>query len=90
MELEIGHVTHYYKNIGVAVLRLRDSLKLGDMIHILSHVTDFTQRVSSMEVDHHTVVRVKPGEEVAIKVLEPVRVSDLVFRVIKEAPEPAR
>ncbi|MBM3124904.1 MAG: hypothetical protein FJZ87_07480 [Chloroflexi bacterium] len=89
MELEIGNVTHYYNHIGVAVLRLRDGLKLGDMIHILGHVTDFTQRVSSMEVDHHTVVRVKPGEEVAVKVLEPVRVHDVVFRVVEEKLEPA-
>ena len=50
MEVEIGRVTHYYNHLNVAVLKLTDSLKLGDLIHILGHVTDLTERVASMEV----------------------------------------
>lgn len=88
MEAEIGRVKHFYNHINVAVLSLRNSLKLGDMIHILGHVTDFTQRVGSMEVEHHTVVWVKPGDDVAIKVTEPVREHDIVYKVVEEAVEP--
>lgn len=88
MEVEIGKVTHYYNHLSVAVLKLNDSLKLGDMIHILGHSTDFTQRVGSMEVDHHTVVWVKPGDDVAVKVVEPVREHDVVYRVVEEVGEP--
>jgi len=87
MEIEIGRITHYYNHLNVAVLSLSDGLKLGDTIHVLGHVTDFMQRVGSMEVEHHTVVWVKPGDDVAIKVTEPVREHDTVYRVVEEAPE---
>ena len=88
MEIEVGRVTHYYSHLSVAVLLLHESLKMGDKIHILGHSTDFTQRVGSMEIDHHSVVWVKPGADVAIKVVEPVRVHDVVYRVVEEVAQP--
>jgi hypothetical protein len=88
MEVEIGRVTHYYNHLNVAVIKLTDSLKLGDKIHILGHTADFEQRVASMEVNHHTVVWVKPGDDVAIKVIEPVHEHDAVYRIVEEALEP--
>lgn len=88
MEVEIGRVTHYYNHLNVAVLKLSDSLKLGDKIHILGHVTDLTERVASMQVNHHIVMWVKPGDDVAVVVAEPVREHDIVYRVTEEAPEP--
>jgi putative protease len=88
MEVEIGRVTHYYNHLNVAVLRLTESLKLGDKIHILGHSTDLIERVASMEVNHHTVVWVKPGDDVAIKVKEPVREHDIVFLITEESLEP--
>ena len=88
MEVEIGKVTHFYNHLGVAVLELVEGLKLGDKIHIYGHATDFKQRVTSMEVDHHTVLWVKPGENLAIRVLQPVHVHDVVYRVVEEEMEP--
>ena len=88
MEVEIGRVAHYYNHLNVAVIKLNDSLKLGDKIHIFGHTSDFTQRVASMEVNHHTVVWVKSGDDVAIKVIEPVHEHDAVYRVVEEAFEP--
>lgn len=88
MELEIGKVIHYYNHLGVAVLTLEEGLKLGDKIHFFGHATDFTQRVTSMEVDHHTVLWVKPGDNMAIKVIQPVHVHDIVFRIVEEEMEP--
>ena len=87
MELEIGRVTHYYDHINVAVLKLDENLKLGDLIRITGHSTDFMQRVTSMEVEHHTILWVKPGDNVAIKVLEPVHEHDVVYRVVEESLE---
>ncbi|MFT3893811.1 MAG: hypothetical protein QM730_19445 [Anaerolineales bacterium] len=87
MEVEIGRVTHYYNHLNVAVLRLTDSLKLGDKIHIMGHSTDLIERVSSMEVNHHSVEWVKPGEDVAIKVVEPVHEHDVVYLLTEEALE---
>jgi len=88
MEVEIGKITHYYNHLNVAVLRLSDSLKVGDPIHIQGHTTDFMQTVTSMEVDHHAVVWVKPGDDVALKVIEPVHEHDVVYRIVEEVFEP--
>jgi putative protease len=84
MEAQIGKITHYYSHLNVAVLELSDRLKLGETIHVFGHTTDFVQKVTSMEVDHHRVVVVEPGENVALKVLEPVRVHDVIYRVTKD------
>jgi len=88
MEVEIGRVTHFYGHICVAVIQLNESLKLGDKIHILGHTTDFVQRVTSIEVEHHPVVWVKPGDHIAIKVIGPVREHDAVYRVTEDITEP--
>lgn len=83
MEKRIGRVTHYFNRLGVAALELTDELKVGDVIHILGHTTDFTQTVSSMEIEHRKVISVGPGADVALKVEEPVRKGDVVYKVIE-------
>jgi hypothetical protein len=88
MEIEIGRVVHYYDHLNVAVLSLTDSLKLGDRIHIIGHSTDFTQRITSMEVEHHSILWVKPGDNVAVKLIQPVHEHDIVYRVVEETMEP--
>ena len=84
MESAIGTVLHYYSHLNVAVLQLTERMKVGETIHISGHTTDFTQVVASMEVDHHRVVVVEPGENVALKVVEPVREHDTIYRVTKD------
>jgi hypothetical protein len=85
MEVEIGKVTHYYSHLNVAVLQLTEDLKTGDYVHILGHTTDFIQKVTSLEIDHHHVASVRAGDDVALKVVEPVRVHDVVYRVTEGA-----
>ncbi|MCK5373829.1 MAG: U32 family peptidase C-terminal domain-containing protein [Alphaproteobacteria bacterium] len=81
MEVVIGHVTHYFNKINVAVLTIKDELKVGDTIHILGHTTNFAQKVTSMQIEHNNVDSVKPGDDFAIKVIEPVRDHDVVYKV---------
>ncbi len=81
MESCIGVVTHYYNHIGVAVLSLSDTLKLNDMVHFLGYSTDFYQKISSMEIEHHKVLSADPGTEVALKVDEVVRRGDEIYLV---------
>ena len=46
-EERIGVVTHYYSHLSVATVRLASGmLRVGDMIHIRGHTTDFSQKVS--------------------------------------------
>jgi hypothetical protein len=56
LEERIGFVTHYYNHLSVAILRLDSgTLRVGDLIHIRGHTTDFSQRVESLEVGHAPV-----------------------------------
>lgn len=85
MEVEIGLVTHYFNKINVAVLSIKDELKVGDTIHVLGHTTDFTQKVTSMQIEHKNVDSVKPGDDFAIKMVEPAREQDVVYKVVEKA-----
>jgi hypothetical protein len=88
MEAEIGRVTHYYNHLRVAVLKLTEPLQVGDLIHVLGHSTDFMQKVTSLQIDYHNVVGVNPGDDVALRVIEPVREHDVIYRVPAEEFEP--
>ena len=81
METHIGRVTHFFNHIFVAVLSLTGELKIGDVVHIFGHSTDFVQQIKSMEIDHCPVNTVGPGQEAALKVLKPVRRGDAVLKV---------
>ncbi len=85
MDTQVAHVTHYFAHISVAVLSLSDKLNVGDTIHVLGHSTDFTQKIESLEVEHKKVQSVGPGDEVALKVAEPVHEKDIVYKVVEEA-----
>lgn len=84
MEKQIGKITHYYDRISVAVLALTDSLKLGDEIRISGHTTDFTQNITSLEIEHDKILTAKPGDEVALKVIDSVRKGDKLYKIIEE------
>jgi hypothetical protein len=84
MEIRIGKVIHYYNRIGVAVLSITENLKTGDVVHILGRTSDLVQTATSLEIEHHKVKSAGPGIEVALKVIEPVRKGDEVFKVVGE------
>ena len=78
---EIGKVTHYFSHIGVAVIKLEKNIKLGDTIRIKGATTDFTQKIDSMQVDHKDIEEAKPKDDIGMKVAEPVREHDIVYKV---------
>ena len=77
----IGEVTHYFGNIGVAVMKLKDKIKAGEEIRIEGGETDFNQAVESMEVDHKKVKEAKKGDEVGMKVDQKVREGYRVYKM---------
>jgi len=78
----IGVVTHYYSHLSVATLRLESGiLRVGDMIHIRGHTTDFSQRVESLEVNHMPATEVGPNDDFGLKVVGHVREHDVVYKV---------
>lgn len=85
MEEEVGKITHFFSKINVGILELtKVDLKIGDTIHIKGHTTDFFQKVESMQVEHQPVESAKPGDEVGLKVENPIRENDIVYRVTEE------
>jgi hypothetical protein len=56
-------------------------LRVGDVIHIWGHTTDFTQNVESLEVNHAPVTEVGPKDNFGLRVIEHAREHDLVFKV---------
>ena len=82
-ELQVGKVTHYFSKIGVAVIEVTDgSIKVGDEIHIKGHTSDFVQKIDSMQMEHENVEMAEPGQSIGLKVKEPVRANDLVYKAI--------
>jgi len=81
-EVKVGRVTHYFGHIKVAAVELADGeLAVGDTIHIKGHTSDFTQKVDSIQIEHESVDRAGPGDNLAIKVVEHAREHDDVFKV---------
>ena len=63
---EIGKVNHWYDKAQVAVVKLSDSIKIGDKIKVQKGDSEFEETVGSMQVDHKAVSSGKKGDEVAI------------------------
>ena len=82
-EKEIGIVTHYFGKISVGIIQLSAPLKAGDTIHIKGAHDDFTQTVSSMQIEHDTLESAKAGDVVGIKVIQKVHPNDKVFLVFE-------
>jgi len=83
METKIGHITHFYDRISVAVLSLTDTISKGDKVHISGHTTDVVQDINSLEIEHQKVSAAGPEDEVALKVIEPVRRGDSIYKIIE-------
>ena len=84
-EEKIGIITHYFGKIGVAALKITDGeLRVGDMIRIKGHTSDFTQTVASMQVEHESVEVARTGDEIGLKTAEYVREHDSVFKVLPD------
>ncbi|MDD1654657.1 MAG: hypothetical protein LUO91_02995 [Methanomicrobiales archaeon] len=80
MEQLVGKITHYFPKIGVAVVKLSANLRQGDQVVVKGTHTNFQQMVSSMQIEHANIAQATPGQEIGMKVTQPVHVGDQVFR----------
>jgi hypothetical protein len=78
--IEIGHITHFFPKISVAVIELKETLKAGDTIMIKGPTTDFEQKVDSMQIEHKSVPKAEAGQSIGLKVAERVRETDVVYK----------
>ena len=75
----IGKVTHFYGNLGVAIVKFNKKIDAGSKLHFQGATTDFTETVNSMQFDHKPIESASRGKEVGIKVKGKVREGDEVF-----------
>jgi len=77
-----GTVTHYYGHLSVAAVRMESgNLRVGDMIHVVGHTSDFRQPVESLQIEHEAVSEVHAGQEIGLRVTEHAREHDVVYKV---------
>lgn len=82
-EMQVGKVTHYFSKIGVAVIDVTGgSIKVGDEVHIKGHTSDFKQKVTSMQIEQDKIEIAEPGQSIGMKVNEPVRANDVVYKAV--------
>ena len=83
-EEQVAVIVKFFSKPSVAALEVTgESIKKGDLLRYKGHTTDFTEQVTSMEVDNQAVDEVKTGDLVGIKVKERVRENDKVYRVVE-------
>jgi hypothetical protein len=75
----IGTVIHYWTRLGVAGVELADSLQVDDWVHFRGAITDFQQRVTSMQLNHCYIQNAQAGQRIGVLVADRVRVGDTVF-----------
>jgi len=79
----VGKVLHYYSNIGVAVIELEDTLKIGDKISIEGHTTNFEQEVESMQINKQPIEEATAGQQIGLKVKDKARENDIVYKIVE-------
>ncbi len=78
----IGKVTHYYNKINVAIIDLTSgTIKIGDHLKFKKGEDEFTQEVSSLQIEHKVVEEVKSGDAFCLKVDKPVEERAEVYLV---------
>ena len=76
----VGIITHYFPQVRAGVIKLKLPLSVGDVIKIKGHTTDFTQVITSMQINHVPVDSAKKGAEIGILVNSRVRHNDIVYK----------
>jgi hypothetical protein len=82
MEERIGSVIKFFDKTSIAAVKLDfGDLSIGDTIRIKGTATDFTQKIDAMEFDHQPVQKAARGQFTGIKLSQPAKPFDLVYRV---------
>ena len=82
--VNVGVVINYFAKIGVAEVKLFDSLKVGDNLLVEGATTFLEQPLVSMQQNHRDIRSAGKGQMVGIGLNERVRPNDKVF-VLKES-----
>jgi len=59
-------------------------LKVGDVVKISGHDSEFKQTITSLQVEHAQVKEITAGESGALKTDKPVKEGDVIYLVTKK------
>jgi putative protease len=83
-EEQVAVIVKFFTKPSVAALEVTNgTIKKGDILRYKGHTTDFTEEISTMEIDNQVVDEVKVGDLVGVKVKERVRENDKVYKVVE-------
>lgn len=77
----VGEVVHFFDRLNVAVVRLSDALQVGDKIKVIRGDDEFTDVITSMQVNHNNVDRGGKGDEVAILLSRAAKAGARIYKV---------
>jgi len=81
-EEQVAVIVKFFAKPSVAALEVTNgTIQKGDLLKYKGHTTDFTEEITSMEIDNQSVDEVKAGDLVGVKVKERVREGDKVYKV---------
>jgi len=78
--IQIGHITHFFSKISVAIVELTSPLAVGERILVKGPATDFEQVVDSMQIEHQNVPRAESGQSIGLKTAQHVKEKDVVYK----------
>jgi translation elongation factor EF-1alpha len=78
--VQIGHITHFFSKISVAIIELTASISVGDSILIKGPTTDFEQVVDSMQIEHQNIQSAEAGQSIGLKTAQVVKEKDVVYK----------
>lgn len=79
---KIGHVSHYFDKIGVAIVDLDGTLSIGDTIKFVRGGEDlFEQKVDSIQIEHNKVDSASKGQVVGLKTEKGVKEGADVYKL---------
>lgn len=77
----VGKITHYYPKVGVAVVKAKGTIKIGDKIKVKKGEEEFEQSVESMQIDYKDIKSAKKGQEIGLKVNQKVKEGWEVYKL---------
>ncbi len=80
-ESQIGVVDHFFDKISVCMIKLSDTVKVGDKIRIKGKASELAQEIASMQIDRVPAQEAKSGDLISLKVDQKVRQGDAVYKV---------
>ena len=84
-EEQVAVIVKFFAKPSVAALEVTNgNIKIGDVLKYKGHTTDFTEEITSMEIDNQPAEEARVGDLVGVKVKERVRENDKVYKVVEQ------